>query len=163
MESKSKLSVLTVDDEPDIAFLTKIILQKEGYTVANASSGKDCIEKIKEDKPDIILMDVGLPDIDGWEVCKKIKKNAKTSSIPIVMFTARSSKEDISKSFEYAGAVGHLPRPFETETLTDILKCINHDPSEIMNNIDKVVEKEKRRSEVLKMFNPKIINYKYDF
>ncbi|MFQ5888302.1 MAG: PleD family two-component system response regulator [Candidatus Hydrothermarchaeales archaeon] len=157
------LKVMNVDDEPAMLYLTKKILEKEGYNVEDTSSGEECLKKIKEEKPDVILLDVRLPGMDGWEVCKKIKEDNETSSTSIVMFTVRSSKEDIAKSFEYCGAEWHLPRPFEPETLTDILKCVDDDPQKIMEKIEKVVENEERRKKVLKMLNPKIMNYKYEF
>ncbi len=157
------LKVMAVDDEADILYVTRIMLEREGYKVDEASSGEECLDKIKDKRPDVILMDVKLPGIDGWEVAKKIKEDEETSSISIVMFTAKSAQEDIDTSFNYAGAEWHLPRPFEKETLIDILKIVDEGPQDIMKKIEKVVEKETRRKELLKMMNPKIMNYKYEF
>ncbi len=163
MGTQKLVEVMAVDDDPDIRFVTRKILEREGYNVVEATTGGECLDKIKERKPDVILMDVKLPDIDGWEVCKKIKENKKTSSIPVVMFTAMSRKEDMDKSFKYAGADGHIPRPFKRKTLTDMLKCLEEEPKDIMSKLNKVVEKEERRREVLKMLNPKLMDYKYEF
>ncbi|MEE8358462.1 MAG: response regulator [Candidatus Hydrothermarchaeales archaeon] len=157
------LKVMTVDDEADILYITRTMLEREGYKVDEASSGEECLKKIKDKRPDVILLDVKLPGIDGWEVAKKIKEDEETRSIPIVMFTAKSAQEDIDTSFNYAGAEWHLPRPFKRETLIDILKIVDEGPQDIMKKIEKVVETEKRRKELLKMMNPKIMKYKYEF
>lgn len=157
------LKVMTVDDEADILYVTRTMLEREGYKVDEASSGEECLGKIRDKRPDVILMDVKLPGIDGWEVAKKIKEDEETRSIPIVMFTAKSAQEDIDTSFNYAGAEWHLSRPFKRETLIDILKIVDEGPQDIMKKIEKVVETEKRRKELLKMMNPKIMNYQYEF
>lgn len=108
--------IMVVDDEPDIVYLTKIILEKEGYGVVEALSGEECLEKLKKEKPDLILLDVMMKGINGWEVCKKIKEEKKTKEIPVVMFTIRTSKDSVRKSFE-CRADEHVNKPFSKEEL----------------------------------------------
>ncbi|MFV2040642.1 MAG: response regulator, partial [Candidatus Hydrothermarchaeales archaeon] len=81
--------ILLVDDEPEIMATTKIVLERAGYRVIEAESGAECLEKLKKKQPDLILLDVMLPDESGWDVCRKIKKDGKTRDIPVVMFTVR--------------------------------------------------------------------------
>ncbi len=73
-------------------------------------------------KPDLILLDVVMPDMDGWEVCRKIKETTATSDIPVVMFTTQAREKDIKKSLEYAGADAHIIKPFNRKELVDLIK-----------------------------------------
>ena len=76
--------IMFVDDELDVLDMTEQILLKEGHEVIIASNGTECLEILKNEKPDLILLDVMMPKIDGWTVCKKIKTNKETKDIPVV-------------------------------------------------------------------------------
>lgn len=118
--------ILVVDDEPEIVVLTKIILEKEGFEVTVAKDSGECFERIKEEKPDLILLDIMMPGDDGWEVCKKIKTDEKTRDVIVAMFTVRTSDDSVEKSYKYALADAHINKPFDkTEfvaTLRSLLK-----------------------------------------
>jgi DNA-binding response OmpR family regulator len=101
-------TIMVVDDDPGIVFILKTRLTREGYEVIEAYTGEECLQKIEEVKPDLVLLDTAMPDINGWEVCKRIKENQLTSSIPIAMLSIRDYEEDKKKSFEYAHADEHL-------------------------------------------------------
>jgi len=114
--------ILLVDDEPDIVYLVGKILRKAGHKVVEAYSGKEALEKAAAEKPDIVLLDIMMPDINGWEVSRILKTKAETKDIPIIMLTVRTSKDSERKSFEYAYADLHIGKPASGK---EILKAIN--------------------------------------
>ncbi|MFV2040613.1 MAG: response regulator transcription factor [Candidatus Hydrothermarchaeales archaeon] len=106
-----KSKILIVDDEPDIIYLVRRFLEREGYSVVEAYGGRDALLKIEEEPPDLILLDVMMPDINGWDVSRALKTEDKTQNIPIVMLTVRASHDSQQKSFEYGYADAHLGKP----------------------------------------------------
>lgn len=114
--------ILLVDDEPDIVFTSKIILEKEGHQVIVAKNGEECLEMLDDVKPNLILLDVMMPGMDGWETCRKIKKNKKTKDTPVVMFTVRASHDSVKKSKEYAHADFHINKPFKKDELLNVIR-----------------------------------------
>ncbi len=116
-----KGKILLVDDEPDILKITKRILEKEGHDIGVAESGKKCMDLLSNKKPDLILMDVRMPNENGWEIGRKIKSNNKTKDIPLAMFTVRSSIDSRKKSFEYAHADAHIDKPFDMDELVKVV------------------------------------------
>ena len=111
--------ILLVDDIPDIVFLTKKVLEAVGHEMMVAEDGKECFNALEKEKPDLILLDIMMPLDDGWEICKKIKTDQNTKDIPVVMYTIRSSPEDIEKSMEYADA--QINKPFKSEHLIEVV------------------------------------------
>lgn len=103
-----------VDDDPDWIFILKTILTKEGYEVIGVNSGKECLNKIKEVKPNVVLLDIMMPDINGWEVCRRIKEDRDTGYIPVSMLSIRDAEEDKKRSIE-CGADGYLGKPIKFE------------------------------------------------
>ncbi len=116
--------VMVVDDDPGIRFIVRKTLSKEGYEVTEAKSGDECLEKLKVERPDIILLDIMMPGIDGWETCRKIKDDDELKSIPVVMLTVRGSDSDKSKSFQESGADAHLTKPIIWEKLLSTVKWV---------------------------------------
>lgn len=108
MDQKS--SILVVDDEPHGFDVIEAHLYREGYDLTYVSSGIEALKCLNNIKPDVILLDVMMPDLDGIEVCRKIKSNHQQKHIPIIMVTALNSKEDLARSFE-AGADDFLTKP----------------------------------------------------
>ncbi len=113
--------VMVVDDDPYILILVEKILKKEGHEVMEAKNGEECLGMLEHDKPDIILLDIMMPGKDGWEICKKIKKDAKTKDVPVIMFTVRVSEDSVAKSFEYAKADHQLGKPFKINDLISVV------------------------------------------
>lgn len=112
--------ILAVDDELNILELVKLYLGREGYQVETASSGGDAISKMNTVNPDIIILDLMLPDIDGFEVCRRIRSKSR---VPILMLTAR--KEDIDKVVGLEmGADDYLTKPFNPRELVARVKAI---------------------------------------
>jgi CheY-like chemotaxis protein len=113
--------ILLVDDEPEILYLVRLMLEHEGYEVIEAKNGDECLKKLRSTAPDLILLDIMMPGLDGWEICRRIKADKETKNIPVVMLTVRTSEDSIKKSFEYAGCDAHLNKPFDRRHLLDII------------------------------------------
>lgn len=118
------MKIMLVDDEPDILLIERILLKKEGFETIEADSGEKCIEMLKTEKPDIILMDVMMPGMNGWETCNSIKENESTKDIPIIMVTVKGSEEDMTMSFKSKGD-GHVSKPIVREKLIQTIKWIS--------------------------------------
>ncbi|MCK4307473.1 response regulator [candidate division WOR-3 bacterium] len=110
--------VLLVDDDEDFIETVKFYLIHSGYLVSVAKNGEEAFDKLKIGKPDIILLDVMMPGIEGTEVCKKLKADSDLSSIPIMMVTAKGQREDIENAIK-AGANGYIPKPFSLPRLVE--------------------------------------------
>jgi len=102
--------ILVIDDLPENVFMLQDRLEHEGYEVITAYDGKSGIEKAKSERPDLILLDVMMPDITGIEVCKTLVVDKKTSGIPIILVTAKSDAEDTKEGLE-AGAFDYIKKP----------------------------------------------------
>ncbi len=116
--------IMIVEDEAEMIFILKSLLKKEGCNVIVASSGEECLDKLKTTKPDLILLDIKMPDMDGWVVCKKIKEDKSTSSIPVSMLSTKGNPEDVEKSLEYANADWHLILPPDIKGIKDGIKSL---------------------------------------
>jgi CheY-like chemotaxis protein len=114
--------IMIVDDERDIRVLVREMLEREGYEVSEAGTGEECLKKLKDEKPDLILLDIMMPILDGWEVSKRIKEDEETKDIAVVMFTVRTSEESRSKSLHYAKADAHIDKLFDREELLAVIK-----------------------------------------
>lgn len=108
--------ILLVDDEPNILLLLGTRLRSEGYQVLTAKDGQAGLEAAKKEKPDLIILDLMLPKMDGYKVCGLLKRDARYAKIPIVMFTARGQDED-RKMGEEVGADAYITKPFVPQTL----------------------------------------------
>ncbi len=111
--------ILVVDDEQPIADILKFKLEKEGYSVAVANDGVEALEKVEEFKPDLILLDIMLPLMDGMEVCREVRK---TLEIPIIMLTAKDSEIDKVLGLEL-GADDYVTKPFSSRELLARVKA----------------------------------------
>ena len=109
-QSEKKYSILSIDDEESIFDVIEGLLYREGYNVSYVSSGKEAIERLDEIQPDVILLDLMMPEMDGIETCQKIKSNERWCHIPIIMVTALSSKQDLARCLN-AGADDFLSKP----------------------------------------------------
>lgn len=109
--------ILIVEDEEHINRLIELVLQSGGYTnILKAFDGKEALNIIKSDTPDLILLDVMLPEVDGLELCRIIKNDLKLKNLPVIMLTAKKLEDDILKGFE-SGAVDYITKPFSSKIL----------------------------------------------
>jgi two-component system phosphate regulon response regulator PhoB len=111
-----KEHILAVDDEEDILELIQFNLNREGYKVSTATSGEDALRKVYSKKPDLILLDLMLPDLDGFAVARKLKDDPKKRHIPIIMLTAKGEESDIVTGLEL-GADDYIVKPFSPRIL----------------------------------------------
>ena len=118
-----KKKILLADDEEDIKTVIKLYLESKGYDVVTSYDGLDTLDKVKAEKPDLILLDIMMPVINGFEVCKQLKADENTSHIPIVMLSAASHADSVEQAME-AGAVDYIMKPFEPPRIEAILKKI---------------------------------------
>jgi len=107
----SKKKVMIVDDEAHIVELVRVCLEDSDYDIIEAYDGEEAVDKTREELPDLILLDIMLPKMDGYEVCKILKGSEDTKSIPIVMLTAKGQEVDKVKGFQ-AGADAYMTKPF---------------------------------------------------
>ncbi len=117
--------VLVADDELDIRFLVKTILEKNGYEVLLARDGAEALQKARSEVPDLILLDVMMPERSGWEVCRILKSQDNTRHIPIVMFSALSvilDNHDVQQQAKEVGADDYLPKPFNATELINMVR-----------------------------------------
>ena len=117
----SKKKILLVDDEKDMVYAVQLQLETGGYEVISAGDGQEGLEKARQEKPDLIILDLMLPKLDGYKVCRMLKFDEKYKSIPIIMFTARIQQADEKLGYE-VGANAYLTKPFEPETLIKKIK-----------------------------------------
>jgi len=108
--------ILIVDDEPAIVLLLESRLKANGYQVSSAADGMTALEKAKKEKPDLLVLDLMLPKMDGYKVCAILKKDIRYAQIPIVMFTARAQEEDRLMG-EEVGANAYITKPFDPQVL----------------------------------------------
>ena len=111
-----KKKILVVEDEQDMVYAIKLILEGSGYEVITAGDGQEGLNKAKREKPDLILLDLMLPKIDGYKVCRMLKFDAKHNKIPIIMFTARAQEKD-KEMGRQVGADVYFTKPFQPEVL----------------------------------------------
>ncbi len=116
-------SVLVVDDEEDILELIHYNLEKEGYTVKTVKTGEECLSIVGKLVPDIVILDLMLPGLDGLEVCKRLKQSEASRSIPVLMLTAKSEDSDIVSGLEL-GADDYITKPFSPKVLIARVRAV---------------------------------------
>jgi two-component system phosphate regulon response regulator PhoB len=116
-------SILVVEDEEDIRELVSYNLLKEGYQVAGVASGEDALTAVEAKAPDLILLDIMLPGLDGLRVCRKLKENPKFGSIPIIMLTAKGEEPDIVAGLNM-GADDYVTKPFSPKVLLARMQAV---------------------------------------
>lgn len=110
--------VLAIDDDAGIRRLVQLNLQRAGYRVSTAVDGVDALDRIQEDRPDVLVLDITMPRLDGIELLRRLKANPDTSGIRVVMLTAKSQDADIQEG-ERSGADIYIPKPFSPRQLLD--------------------------------------------
>jgi CheY-like chemotaxis protein len=121
---KSLKRILLVEDESDIQQIASIAMEEVGgFTVEVCGLGREAVERASLSGPDLILLDVMMPDMDGTAVLKSLKKNPLTSSIPVIFMTARVQPHEVSR-YKEMGVLSVIPKPFDPMTLPDTIKTI---------------------------------------
>jgi two-component system, OmpR family, alkaline phosphatase synthesis response regulator PhoP len=115
--------VVVVEDERDVAELMRFNLTREGYEVVLAPTGADAVTRVRESRPDIVLLDIMVPQLNGWELCRRLKQDATTASIPIIMVTGRVEEGDKVLGFEM-GADDYVTKPFSPRELLARIRAV---------------------------------------
>ncbi|MDH3329637.1 MAG: response regulator [Desulfobulbaceae bacterium] len=121
--------ILVVDDNKDSRELVIKILHAKGHQICEAVDGEDALEKVATEQPDLILMDISLPKIDGHEVTRRLKSDEKSASIPVIALTAHAMKGDREKAL-VAGCDGYISKPINVREFYDRIKVFLQDPDE---------------------------------
>ncbi|PLX99307.1 MAG: two-component system response regulator [Desulfuromonas sp.] len=117
----AKKKILIVEDEESLLKLESILLTSKGYDVRGVSNGQQALDAIAEEKPDLVLLDIMLPEIDGFEVCQRIKDDPETTDIPVIMLTAKKSREDMARG-EKVGADWYITKPFKSVMVIETIQ-----------------------------------------
>ena len=117
----TKQRILIVDDEVELVKAIQIRLEQAGYEALFAYDGQEGLEKAHKEKPDLIILDLMLPKMDGYWVCDLLKRDKRYNNIPIIIFTARAQESDIKMGQE-VGADAYITKPFEYQVLLDKIK-----------------------------------------
>ncbi len=118
-----KKKILVVDDEKDLIALVSLHMKMAGFEILTASNGEKALDLSRIEKPDLIILDLMLPKIDGWQVCERLRQDIATQDIPVIMLTARAETEDKLKGFE-VGADDYVTKPFSPRELVARVKRV---------------------------------------
>ena len=110
-------NILCIEDEPEMIDLIRLILNRHGFDVQGANGGREGLEKVKKNPPDLILLDLMMPDIDGWEVYQQIKADEKTKHIPVIVVTAKAQNIDKVLGLHIAKVDDYISKPFSPNAL----------------------------------------------
>ena len=119
----NKKKILIVDDEDDILHFLELVLREKGYEVATASGGHEALTKAQVDRPDLVLLDIMMPQMDGWEVLKLLRVDEGTSQIPVAMLSARTEAKDRVQGLQ-EGAIDYICKPFSLQELLGKIETI---------------------------------------
>ncbi|HSB42829.1 MAG TPA: response regulator transcription factor [Methylomirabilota bacterium] len=115
--------MLVVEDEPDVAEMIRYNLGREGYEVRLAGSGTEALRQARETRPDVILLDIMVPQLNGWEICRRLKQDRETAAIPVIMVTGRAEEGDKVLGFEM-GADDYVTKPFSPRELLARVRAV---------------------------------------
>lgn len=132
-------TVLVIEDEIHILELLRYNLEAAGYKVMASENGKEGLEKALEEKPDLVILDLMLPDMDGLEICKVLKKNEDTKNIPIIMLTARSEEFDKVLGLEL-GADDYITKPFSVRELLARIKAVLRRTQQVEEEKEEIIK-----------------------
>ena len=119
----NKKKILIVDDEDDILHFLELVLREKGYEVVTASGGHEALTKAQVDRPDLVLLDIMMPQMDGWEVLKLLRVDEGTSHIPVAMLSARTEAKDRVQGLQ-EGAIDYICKPFSLQELLGKIETI---------------------------------------
>ena len=122
-DSVASHNILVVDDEEDLLELVRYTLAKEGHSITCVDTGEKAVESVRQKLPDLIVLDLMLPGIDGLEVCRRLKRDSKTREVPIIMLTAKSEERDVITGLD-GGADDYVTKPFSPRVLLARVKSL---------------------------------------
>ncbi len=129
MDENTKKTILCIEDEEEMIDLIRLILTRRGFDVRGANGGKEGLELIRKDHPDLILLDLMMPDMDGWEVYQQMKADESTKNIPVIVVTAKAQSIDKVLGLHIAKVDDYIAKPFS--------------PQELLSSVDNVLARQK--------------------
>jgi CheY-like chemotaxis protein len=117
------IKLLLAEDEPDVQLIARLSLKKAGFQVTTVNNGVELLERVATDRPDAILLDWMMPDMDGFETCTRLKTSPDTRDIPVIFLTAKVQESEIAKALGL-GAVGCIGKPFDALSLGEQVKAM---------------------------------------
>lgn len=127
MENNKTIRVVCVEDEPEMIDLIRLILGRKGFEVVGANGGREALEIVRVENPDLVLLDLMMPDMDGWEVYQQLKADAALSKIPVIVVTAKAQSIDKVLGLHIAKVDDYISKPFS--------------PQELMDSVDQVLNR----------------------
>ncbi|MGD0610049.1 MAG: response regulator [Anaerolineales bacterium] len=129
MSKNNSHRILCIEDEPEMIDLIRLILNRKGFEVSGANGGKEGLDSVRKDKPDLVLLDLMMPDMDGWEVYQQMKADETTRDIPVIVVTAKAQSIDKVLGLHIAKVDDYIAKPFS--------------PQELLNSVDTVLSRKK--------------------
>jgi two-component system, OmpR family, response regulator VicR len=129
MDPTNHKKVVYIEDDPEMIDLVTLIVSRKGYHIKGAHGGREGLELVKQDPPDLILLDLMMPDLDGWDVYKMLKANEITRSIPVIIITAKSQAIDRVLGLHIAKVDDYISKPFRPQELLDSIEKILNAPA----------------------------------
>jgi DNA-binding response OmpR family regulator len=117
----TQIRILSIEDDPEMRGLLQLILERKGHHVIGVKRGELGMELLKSLKPDVLLLDLMLPDVDGWEIYREMKADEELSKVPVIVISARDQKQDAAAGYYVVGDDRYLEKPFEVD---DLLKTV---------------------------------------
>ncbi|MBP7692045.1 MAG: response regulator [Anaerolineales bacterium] len=116
--------IVCIEDEPEMIDLMRLILSRKGYQVIGAMGGREGLEAVQRETPDVVLLDLMMPDMDGWEVYQKMKANEATKNIPVIVVTAKAQSIDKVLGLHIAKVDDYITKPFGPQDLIDSIEKV---------------------------------------
>ncbi len=120
----SQLRILSIEDDPEMRGLIQLIFERQGHRVIGAKRGDFGLEFLHSLKPDVLLLDLMLPDIDGWDIYHKMKNNEELAKIPVIIVSARSEAQDAAAGHSVVGNDRFVEKPFEVKKLIEVVNQV---------------------------------------
>ncbi|OQX61854.1 MAG: two-component system response regulator [Anaerolinea sp. 4484_236] len=124
MKNKASKRILCIEDEPEMIDLIRLILSRRGFEVDGADGGIEGLKMIRNNPPDLVLLDLMMPDMDGWEVYQQMKADEKTSNIPVIVVTAKAQNIDKVLGLHIAKVDDYISKPFSPQALLDSVEKV---------------------------------------
>jgi len=131
METRQTLKVVYIEDDPEMINLVTLILSRRGFLVKGAHGGREGLDLVNVEIPDLVLLDLMMPDLDGWDLYQQLKANAKTRDIPVIVITAKSQPIDRVLGLHIAKVDDYISKPFH--------------PEDLLNSIEKVISAQENK------------------
>ncbi|MDH5506215.1 MAG: response regulator [Anaerolineae bacterium] len=136
MTDNKNQKVVCIEDEPEMIDLIRLILGRKGFEIIGADGGKQGLDAVREHKPALVLLDLMMPDMDGWEVYQQIKSDVETSNIPVIVVTAKAQSIDKVLGLHIAKVDDYIPKPFS--------------PQELLNSVEQVLLRKEEAAKIEK-------------